>query len=343
MPPSQAQQLPLEPRRTGAFLCSALFILIGSYIYLSYWEYSRAYYGSPNEWSDLLAGKGAAPFQYRLGVLVPADAIGRMLPHHLPLRLTLTLLDLLFLFVGCVTLFRLLARTNATTKSREHRWGIVTLALFLLTFDLLWTLWYHKPETIASFFCLTVSLWLIKGAARIPRGLAVVLLVGLAAYAATVRADTIFAFHAGMLLACLLPGAATMPLGRVTQGIGSLVSIIAILGIEWYIKNVLYPLAPFKAALFQLVHNLHPANLAVVFLALAPYGATLWLAGRAWKSIGAWERGLVLGSVVDFGFYFVVGRSNEVRIFLPFAMTLLVLSAPLLYAHFVEAERSSGD
>jgi hypothetical protein len=241
------------------------------------------------------------------------------------------LLDAVFLTAGCAAVFSLLLA--AKQVETRDRLGVLSLALFLLTFDLLWTFWYHKPETIASFFCAAGSLWLAAGRARLQRGVVALLLLALAAYAATVRADTIFSFHLGILLACLLPGGTAMPLGRPMQAATSVASLGVILGTEWYIKNVLYPQAQFKAALFQLLHNLHPENLVVVVLALAPWVLTLWLAaGPGWRNLEAWQRGLVLGSLIDFCFYFIVGRSNEVRIFLPFAMTLIVLTAPLIHA-----------
>ncbi len=332
---TQTSACAAQDRRVTRFLFWSLFLIIGSYIFLSYWEYSRAYYLSPHDWTDLLAGKGAAPFQYRLGVLFPADAIGRMFPSRLPLRLTLTMMDFFFLVAGLAASFGLLAQTVLFRAARkQERFGMLALGLLLLTFYLLWTFWYHKPETIGIFFCLASSLWIAAGRSRLPHALAGVLLVVLAVYAATVRADTIFAFHLGIMAACFLPGGAAMPLGRTTQCLSSAMAIVGTLGTEYYIKAVLYPHAPYESGIFQLPHNLHPESLGVVLLALAPYGSTLWLAFRGWSALEGWERGLVIGSVVYFAIFFVVGRSNEVRIYLPFAMTLLVVSAPLLYRYF---------
>jgi hypothetical protein len=330
---------PSANRRLLLFLASALLMVFGSYIFLSYWEYSRSYHLYPHEWSDLLAGNGPAPFQYRLGVLFPADALGRLFPHYLPMRYTITLMDSVFLMAALPLLFLLIqSRVSWAALGPSRRVASLAIALFLLVFYLLWTLWYHRAETIAIFFCLVASSALVARHPRLPAAVTIALLILVAAYGATVRADTIFSFHVGVLLACLLPQARELPLGRAVQAGVSLLSVVAIVALEYYIKNVLYPHATFITPLFQLLNNMRPGNLFMVLFALAPYGATLWLAQRQWRSVSAWEKALTLGSLVNFAFYIVVGRSNEVRIFLPFAMTMLVLSGPLLTSHLAEEQ-----
>jgi hypothetical protein len=335
----------LRDRRMVLFFACLCLMVVGSYTFLSYWDFSKMYYADPREWATLLAGRGPAPAQYRLGVLWPAGAMARLSHNHLPVRWGLGLLDGFFLLIALPTLLFFTTRTASFLRAgRMRKWGILLLTVFLFQFYLAWTLWFHKPETMANFACLVVSLLLVTRRPRLPRFLAVAALVAIAAYAATVRADAAFAFHFGMLLACLLPGSEDLPLGRALQGGVSAVSLLVVLGVEHFIKTVLFPQAVFRDPIFQLIHNLRsPQSLFCTAIALAPFYATLLVGRRHWRELATWERGLLIGSVVNFGLYFVVGVSQEVRIFLPFAMTVLAISAPRLLEYLAPNAIATGD
>jgi hypothetical protein len=164
---------------------------------------------------------------------------------------------------------------------------------------------------------------------RIP---AAMLLVVLAAIGATVRADAVVAFHAGFLLACLLPQGQSLPLGRVTQATASVIAIATAMGIQWFIAHHIYPDAPRQVAAFQLFGNLKAwLNYLVVAMALFPWWITLGLALRRWRALEGWTVGLLLGSAAHFVLFYTFGIAWEVRIFLPFAMTLTPLTALLAY------------
>jgi hypothetical protein len=165
------------------------------------------------------------------------------------------------------------------------------------------------------------------------RGPAVLALIALAAVGATVRADALIAFHAGFLAACLVPQSRSLPLGRATQLIASALSIAAAVGVEYFIMHHVYPNAPRQVAAFQLLGNLKGwMNYFVVALALFPWWITLRLAVRRWRALDGWAVGLLLGSVVHFALFCSFGIAWEVRIFLPFAMTLVPLTVTLAYA-----------
>jgi hypothetical protein len=117
-----------------------------------------------------------------------------------------------------------------------------------------------------------------------------------------------------------------------------------VFAVEHYIKSVLFPHAAFSDPLFQLLRNLRSVQCVFcTLIALVPFYATLLVGRRRWIGLASWERGLLIGSVVDFGLYFVVGISQEVRIFLPFAMTLVVVSGPRLLEYLVPISITVGD
>jgi hypothetical protein len=141
------------------------------------------------------------------------------------------------------------------------------------------------------------------------------------------------AFHAGFLVACLLPQARSLPLGRAAQAAASLLSIAVAVGIEYFIMHHVYPNAPRQNAAFQLLANLKGwLSYFVVAVALFPWWITLRLAVRRWRTLDGWMVGLLLGSAVHFVLFCTLGIVGEVRIFLPFAMTLVPLTVTLAYA-----------
>jgi hypothetical protein len=143
--------------------------IIGSHSFLSYWEYSKEFYSDPAGWNRLLEGQGAAPQQYRVGVILVARSLSLLTHEHLAMRHVLTLLDLLFLGVGIATTFFLVRQTRFYHAAAPVRRCVMQLlALVLLLFYLSWTFWYHKPETIANFASLSVAAVLLSGKLRIP-------------------------------------------------------------------------------------------------------------------------------------------------------------------------------
>ena len=320
-------------RQLRNFVIVFIGLTIGSYIFLSYWEYSQEFYQSPTEWSTLLQGHGTAPAQYRVGVLFLAKEISRFSHAHLAMRHALALLDLVFLTIGVSITFFLLSRARFYREaSYPARWIMHLLASLLLLFYLSWTLWYHKPETIANFALLVVASALIAGTSRVPSLLAMGGLILISAYMGTIRADSGLALNLGLLFVALFPGDKFLPLGRVTQIVTGIAGIAAVLGVEFYIKYILYPQNPFSDSLFQLVTNLKsPINLFCVVFALTPYFLILALSRKYWKELEGWECVLILASIVEFIIFFVVARVDEVRAFIPYAMVLLPTSAMLLY------------
>ena len=73
-------------------------------------------------------------------------------------------------------------------------------------------------------------------------------------------------------------------------------------------------------------------NYIALATALFPWWITLGLVLRRWRTLDAWSVALWLGSVAHFALFYTFGIAWEVRIFLPFAMTLTPVTAALAYA-----------
>jgi hypothetical protein len=310
-------------------LAWAVFLIISGYTFLDYWNYSRTFHTGNGEWEALLAGTSYAPAQYRIGVIRTADLLARATHTHL--RHMFAAIDFVCLGISLALLLWLLGRTEIfRSAARLGRWLLASLALGCFLFYLLWSFWFQKPETHATLLLLVLS---AAAAQWRRRGPAVLALIALAALGATVRVDALIAFHAGFLAACLLPQSRALPLGRAAQSVASVLSIAAALGIEYLIMHHVYPNAPRQVAAFQLLNNLKSwMNYLVVALALFPWWLTLRLAARHWRTLDGWMAGLLLGSVAHFALFCIFGIAWEVRIFLPFAMTLVPLTVTLAYA-----------
>ncbi|MFL6429042.1 MAG: hypothetical protein ACJ71S_12420 [Acidobacteriaceae bacterium] len=312
------------------FLSWAVVLITGGYTFLDYWNFSRTFHdGGGVAWQNLLAGHGVAPAQYRIGVLRTADLLARLTHTHL--RHMFAAIDCVSLGVSLTLLLWLLSRREVfRAASHTGRWLQASLALGCFLLYLLWSFWYQQPETEATLLLLVLSALAAQWRQRIP---AVLALVALALIGATVRVDTVVAFHAGFLVVCLLPQASSLPLGRATQALASVLAIAAAVAVEYVIMHRIYPNAQREVAAVQLFANLRAwLNWFVLAMALFPWWMMLRLAARRWRTLDGWAAALVLGSVAHFVLFFILGIAWEVRIFLPFAMAVVPLTVTLAYA-----------
>jgi hypothetical protein len=312
------------------FVGWAIVLITSGYTFLDYWNYSRTWHeGGGSEWDALLAGRGIAPAQYRIGVIRVAGLLASL--THTQMRHTFAAIDFVCLGVSLLLLFRLLMRSGVfAAAERMGRWLQASLGLGCVLLYLLWSFWYQKPETCATLLLLVLSAAAAQGRRPAVAGLA---LVVLAALGATVRADAMAAFHAGFLLTCLLPQGKDLPLGRRFQMVASAASLLAALGVEYWIVHVLYPHAPREVSAFQLWSNLTTlADYLVLLVSLFPWWLTLRLAVRRRRALDGWPLALLAGSVIHFVLFYCFGMAGEVRIFLPFAMTTMPVAVTLGYA-----------
>jgi hypothetical protein len=319
------------------FLGWAVFLITSGYTFLDYWNYSRTFHeGGIGEWQAILAGTFYEPAQYRIGVVHVADLLARLTHTHL--RHTFAALDFVCLGISLALLLWLLGRAEIfRSATRIGQWLQASLALGCFVLYLLWSFWFQKPETYPTLLLLVLSAVATHSRHRVA---AVLALIVLAAVGATVRADAMIAFHAGFLAACLLPQSRSLPLGRATQIVASALSIAAAGIVEYIIMYRMYPNAPRGIAAFQLFNNLRfwMGYLALAF-SLFPWWITLRLAMRRWRVLDGWAVALLLGSIAHFALFYIFGVSWEVRVFLPFAMTLVPLTVTLAYASI---ERANG-
>ena len=312
------------------FLGWAVILITSGYTFLDYWNYSLASReGVRVEWQNLLAGRSFAPVQYRIGVLRTANLLAGLTHTHL--RHMFAAIDFVCVGISLALLLWLLGRAGSfRTADRVSQWLQAILLLGPSVLYLMWSFWFQKPETQTTLLLLVLSATAAQWTRRVPASIA---LIALAAIGATVRADTVVAFHVGFLIACLLPQGRCLPLGRAVQAAVSLIAIAAAVGIEWYIAHRIYPNAPRQVAAFQLVNNLKGwMNYIAVAAALFPWWITLRLTLRRWRTLDGWSVALCFGSVAHFVLFYTFGIAWEVRIFLPFAMTLTPVTATLIYA-----------
>jgi hypothetical protein len=334
-----------EPNRVARLL---LAVVVGSATFADYWEYSRQYHANPDIWMDVIRGTADAPQQYRIGVPMSADFIARH--AHLALRHSFTCIDLVSAAIAAILLYVLFESSDTYRRaSNAARWMGAAAFLFLLHFYLGWITWYQRPETLASAFVLAGTIALASSrlaaasaGARWTRAIGILILAAIQGF---IRADVAFAVHIGLVLACVLGTDEGLALGRKLQAATSVVASLLAGGIQIYLMHAVYPHATYgKSALIEVKQNLtNPVGIVAFLLFMFPCG---WLAARIGRDRaipdGA-NLGLLLGSAVYFLMWFAVGRIEEVRIFLPFAVALIPLTVEYAMCYLVEARGGPGE
>ena len=317
-----------------------LFFVVCAAVFLDYWAYSRAFYAHPEVWTDVLTGTAPAPNQYRVGVVYLADFLARH--GHVALRHTLTLLDGAAGVVAVFVLFSLLRRSDTyRTAEPAKQWFGAAAFVVLVQFYLAWLLWYQRPETLPTAMLLALALWLLTvrlpGAALPSALLTVAGLAALAVAQGFVRADVVFSLHVGLFLMCAAGKLRGLSISRgVALGASFLCGLIAV-AIQYYLMRIVYPKATYgDTALFQLPMNLTSPSLWVPFvLFVMPWAWTMWRVMKRRQNTAAPGLTVAAGSTVFMGLWFLFGRIEEVRIFMPFALTLAPLSAEMAMEWFM--------
>jgi hypothetical protein len=318
-------------RSPGKVMRVLLAFVVGSTIFADYWEYSRAYHGNPDTWMDVIRGEAAAPQQYRIGVPMVADWLRRH--GHMGLRHGFALLDLISALVAVYVLFAVFQRLAAyRTATGTARWFGAAAFLFLLQYYFIWITWYQRPETMASAAVLAATLWLLTVRIALPRAASIALascgMLVLAGLQGFIRADVIFAVHAGVVLVCLTRRGVYFPVGRWVQAAVSVLSVLIAGGIQFYLMRVVYPQATYRqTAVIELGSNLtNPLGMLAFVLFMLPWGWLMLTLIRRRGPVEAAPLGVLAGSAIYVAMWFVVGRIEEVRIFLPFAVALIPLT-----------------
>jgi len=333
-----------SPRRT----LSVFIVLIAvSAVFLDYWEYSRSFYSEPDIWASTLRGASEAPAQYRIGVLKTAEFL--TLHTHLAMRHALALFDLIALLIAGFVLCALLARSAVwRSASTIGQWFGAAAFVVLLLYSLLWLTWYQRPETLSIAALLALSLWLSTYRLPIPGAAGTLLtalcLVVLALMLGFIRADVGFTFNVGVALVCLTPLGRSFALSRWMQLVASVLAAGAAAATQLYIMHVLYPHASYgMTPKFQLLLNYRDHIRVVPF--------ALFVVPSAWVVVQVVRRrirpqpaqaGLLLATLIFTAIWCVLGKIDEVRIFLPFAFALAPLTVEAAMLRVGALENATG-
>ena len=313
-----------SPRRT-----LSVFLVLGalSSIFLDYWEYSRSFHSDPDIWASALRGASDAPAQYRIGVLKAAEFV----THHSPLQIrhALTVFDLVSLLIAMFVLRDLLMRSSTWRVAEPAvRWFGAAAFVVLLGYSLQWLTWYQRPETLTIAALVALSMWLSTNRLPIPgvggNLVTAFALIVLGLLQGVTRADVGVTFHLGVALVCLTPLGSSFALPRWLQCLASLGAAGVAGGAQFYIMHFVYPHATYGTTpRFQLLLNYTD------HIRMVPFA--LFLIPSVWLAIQVFRRrfmpqpaqaGLLVGAAMFLILWCVLGKVDEVRIFLPFAFAL---------------------
>jgi hypothetical protein len=319
----------LSPRRgTQVLLLAAVLGICDQ----SYWQYSNVDHYFAGYWMPFVRGAGLAPEQYRIGVKMAAW----WLVQHFSwgFRYGFTLMDVIASTTGVLLIYDLLQRKAVIRSANTAlQWFASAGFLFLMCYYLIWVGFFFRPETLPSLGLTACMAWLWTRPPVRASGSAVVILGLLAAAAvqAWIRADLPCALNAGMFLVSLTRTKDTLSISRRAALVTSLACIGVAAGTQLYIMRVMYPHASYgQTPLIMLVRDYrqplgYPPFL-VFMLPLAWLGVQAW---RQWSVLDAGSRGLLIGAAIYFVLWVVLGKLDEVRIFIPFAVVLIPMTMEL--------------
>ena len=190
----------------------------------------------------------------------------------------------------------------------------------------------------ATLWLLTVRLPFSRAASIVVTSVAMLLLSAIQGF---IRADVIFAAHLGVLLVCVTRAGDGFALPRWMQAATSVLAVLIAGGVQFYLMHIVYPGASYGSTrVFQLGHNLtEPIGMVPFVLFLMPWGwLMLTLSPRRTTGVDASSWGLLAGSAIYVAMWVVVGRIEEVRIFLPYAVALVPLTCAAALQRFVVAK-----
>src|ERR1700736_2637305 len=101
----------VEDRALRRFVGWSILLVTSGYTFLDYWNYSRTWHEGSTEWDALLAGRGFAPAQYRIGVMRVAALLASLTHTHV--RHMFAAIDFVCLAASLLVLFRLLMKSDA--------------------------------------------------------------------------------------------------------------------------------------------------------------------------------------------------------------------------------------
>ncbi|MDE1154245.1 MAG: hypothetical protein PW735_00780 [Acidobacteriaceae bacterium] len=329
------------------FACTALLLSLFGFFFRGYWIYSQEEHGlyGVQPYLDLIHGHGPAPFQYRIGPVRVAYWLNLHL--HLPFRAGFSLEDLVGSVFAVMGGYWLLCRSAPYRQaSQTLRWFASSAFVALVLYYMAWQDWYKKSDTepAAGLTVLLLMLWSAPGSGEVVRGgkaacvAGGVLVVTLAE--SLVRPEIAFWMAAGIFLVALLPGRGLLSLPRAQALVLAALAAATAASVQLLMSHVIYPNAHYLLGIvFMLPYDWKSPQGWVDFLAyLAPALWTLRTVCRWRIAQDAASTGFLFGAVPFVLLWVMVGRIEEVRIFLPVGIALVPLTCQLLLLQVREAE-----
>ena len=319
-----------SPKRAVRWI---FFALLSAVCFLNYWEYSREFHKDPSGYLDLIEGRASAPVQYRVLIVRAAWFIQKHSP--LAMRHAFALFDFAAGAITGVLLLKLLERSAAFRRGgTTEKWLAYAAFLFLFAYYLIWLQWFQRPETLPTTCFVVLMLSLISWRTYRAAGLAAVAAgtLALSLLQALTRADVACCFYAGVLLYGLFAKQRPLPAPRSFIVSLSSAAIALAAGVQWYIMHRIYPGSTYgDTDPFQLPMNLTQILRIGPFLFfLLPVLWTAWIIVRRRNGAEPAMLALLLGSLLFLPLWLVLGKIDEVRIYIPFAVALIPLTVSTL-------------
>ena len=315
----------------GPFARVLLAANIFSAAYMDYFAYRNLGYNTPGFWTDRLEGTAPAPDQYRIGIVWLAHLLTAHL--HLKLAMAVTSIDTVSGLLAVFLLFRVLERSATYIEApTPARWFGASTFVLLTLWSLAWLLYLQKPETLPAAMLVAVLLWLWQPSPHASRWLWKALLaVALTLLLATFRADVACMLNLGILVFLLMHRRAPATFPRPAAIAISLICVLIAGGVQLYLARVLYPHATYGAVkLWQLRPNLvHATRWPPFFLFLLPVFWTTMEFIRTKYDRDAASSAFLTGAILFSVLWITIGKIDEVRIFIPFALALVPLTTQL--------------
>ena len=320
----------MTPQRTARWV---LLVSLLGICFLNFVAIRQVYLSYPDAGMGVLLGTANAPEQYRVGV----EWIAFWAARHLSVekQYCFALIDAVCLLGAGFVLLRVLERTEVYRQSRVAvQWFGSAAFVGLVEFYLMWLWTPQRAETLptALLVALTLWLWQVERGSLGRRCGVIAGLLGVALAQSLVRADVAFFLGLGVFLAALTPLGKRLSVPRVLAAVTSLTAMLLAGGVQVYLARVVYPYATYgHVKMWQLRPNLvHGTRWPPFLLFVAP---VVWMVVQVVRRRFTGDAAGVMflvAAVVYACAWVVVGKVDEVRIFLPFALGLAPLAVEMV-------------
>jgi hypothetical protein len=314
-----------------------------------YGYYNQDFKASPQIWMDVVHGSASAPEQYRIGVVMPAYWMSR----HLGLRLSQAfgIIDLLTSVTAALLLYGLLVKTSVYEEASEEGKWFGSAAFLALAFYLMdWVNWYQKATTLPTACIVAAMLWLWTPRREISltglqKSMTVAAFLVLVIAQSFIRADVALVVCAGVFVASATGLSPKLALPRGAALVCSVTGGLLAVAVQVYLMKVLYPNATYgDVPVWMLLHDwMRLTNWASALIFMAPF---LWTLQQAVKRRywGEGAGGAFLVAAIGYaGLWLIMGRLDEVRIFLPMALIITPLTVELAMLKLREFHTAAGN